>query len=390
MPSDEVNLLDYWRVLWKRRRLIAGLTGGAVLITMVVSLLMPKIYKATATILPPLESGSFGGLAASALNVQGFGLDLPNTPATPLDLFLAMLGSQTLAEEVAKKFDLVTRYQVKTLEDAADALKGSTKVTTTLEKVIQVTVLAEDPELAADLANAHVAALDDLNQKLAISKAGQRRRFLERRLAEAQADLVQGEQALAAFQTENKAVALPEQATAALKAAAEIQGRISAAEVQLEVMRNFLTPNNPDLIKLKLEIGQLKQQLHLLESGKDGKGMLPGDRLHPAFVTVPTLGLEYAKLLREVKVQETLFTMLTTQYEQAKLEEARDTPTVQMLDRAKPPTKKFKPKIRLNMAIAGLLGLLTGVFLAFILEAIPPATLERGTRRIARFLPFVR
>jgi uncharacterized protein involved in exopolysaccharide biosynthesis len=370
----EADLLDYWRVVWTWRRMVFGLALGAALVAMIVSLMMPKMYAATATILPPLQAGQgmglSGGAAAAAMQAQSLGMLFPTMPATPIDLFLAMLGSQTVATELIEKFDLQTYYKSESEEDAIKALKEDTKVATTPEKVITVTVEARTPQLAADLANAYIAALDQLNRNLTTGKAGQHRQFVERRLAEGQTDLVEAERKLAAFQTRSKAVALPEQASAAIKAAAEIQARIIAVEVQAEVLQNYLAPGNPDLVKLKLEQEQLTRQLHMLESGEKGKGMLPGDRLHPAFVTVPSLGMEYAKLLRDVKVQETLFTLLTSQYEQAKIEESRDTPTVQMLDKAKPPVRKSRPKIKLNMAIAGALGLLTGAFLAFILEAI--------------------
>jgi uncharacterized protein involved in exopolysaccharide biosynthesis len=90
--------------------------------------------------------------------------------------------------------------------------------------------------------------------------------------------------------------------------------------------------------------------------------------MHPAFITVPSLVLEYARLFREVKVQEALYTMLTTQYEQAKIAEARDTPSVQVLDPAIPAERKSKPTLTLNMLIAGVLALFLGIFLAFFLE----------------------
>jgi len=376
--------------------MIAGLALGAALIAMIVSLLMPKIYQATASILPPLGPGPMGGLspvAAAAMQAQTFGMGMPGMPATPAIQFLGMLNSQTIPGEIVKRFDLAKLYETEAEEDAIKALKGSTKIATTPEMVITVTVEATDPKLAADLANAYVEELDKLNSSLASRKAGHHRRFIEERLAATESDLREAEVALTKFQTQSKAVALPEQASAAIKAAAEIQARIIAVEVQMEVLQNYLTPENPDLVKLKLEKQHLTRQLHTLESGQSGKGMLPGDRLHPAFVTVPALGMEYAKLLREVKLQETLSNLLTSQYEQAKLDEARDTPTVQMLDRARPPGQKSKPKIKLNMVIAGLLGLLTGTFLAFILEAVDPETLHRQSLRfgvLRKRLPFVR
>jgi uncharacterized protein involved in exopolysaccharide biosynthesis len=99
--------------------------------------------------------------------------------------------------------------------------------------------------------------------------------------------------------------------------------------------------------------------------------------MHPAFITVPSLVLEYARLLRDVKVQEALYSMLTSQYEQAKIAEARDTPSVQVLDPGVPAEKKSKPIIWLNMLIAGVLALFLGIFLAFFLEY-----LERMKREV--------
>ena len=133
-------------------------------------------------------------------------------------------------------------------------------------------------------------------------------------------------------------------------------------------MRSYLSPDNPELSRVRSSIEELRKQLLLLESGRAGKGMLPGDRLHPAMISVPALAMEYLRLMRELKVQETLYALLTSQYEQAKIQEARDTPTVQVLDPAIPAEKKSKPSIRLNMMIAGVLALFVGIFLAFFLE----------------------
>src|SRR5207245_9270640 len=133
----------------------------------------------------------------------------------------------------------------------------------------------------------------------------------------------------------------------------------------------------PDVVRVRSNLGELRKQLALLESGKGGRGQLPGERMHPAFITVPSLVLEYARLLRDVKVQEALYTMLTSQYEQAKIAEARDTPSVQVLDPGVPAEKKSKPIIWLNMLIAGVLALFLGIFLAFFLEY-----LERMKREV--------
>ena len=379
--EDEVNLLDYWRVIRKQRRMLIRLFCSAILLAMVVSLLLPKVYESTASILPQIDSkeglgglgsllalsGSGGAGGAGAL-AQGLGITLPGMPATPTDIFTAMLKSRIMADAVIKQFDLMKLYNDKTMQDARKDLESDTKITVSKEKVIKVTVEAKSPQLASDIANFYVANLDRLNRTLNVTKSGQNRVFIEKRLVDTKANLAKAEEALREFQTKNKAVHLEAQGRAAIEAAAMIQAQISATEVQLQVMESYLTPDNPEVVRMRSGLGELKKQLALLEFGKSGKGQLPGDRMHPAFITVPSLVLEYARLLREVKVQEALYTMLTSQYEQAKIAEARDTPSVQVLDQGVPAEKKSKPIIWLNMLIAGVLALFLGIFLAFFLE----------------------
>lgn len=374
--DDEVNLLDYWRVVWKRRWLISGISVAAVLIAMVVSFQMPKIYESTTTLLPSLDSKDGGGLGSLLAATggggaaQGLGISMPGAPVTPTDLFMAMLKSRIMADEVIRQLDLQTVYEAKTMQDVRNALGGNTKITVSKEKVIKIIVEAKTPQLAADIANFYVTNLDRLNRTLNVTKAGQTRAFLERRLAETKINLVREEEELKEFQTKNKTVAVEPQAQAMMQAAAMIQGQIIAQEVQLQVMSTYLSPDNPEMARIRSGLDELRKQLSVMESGKGGKGMLPGDRLHPAMITVPTLALAYARVMRELKVQETLYAMLISQYEQAKLAEARDTPTVQVLDPAIPAERKSKPSIRLNMMIAGALSLFVGIFFAFLLEYI--------------------
>ena len=387
--DDEVNLLDYLRVIWKRWWLISGISVAAVLTAMVVSFQMPKIYESTTTLLPSLDSKDGGGLG-SLLAVtgaggaaQGLGISMPGAPVTPTDLFMAMLKSRIMADEVIRQLDLQTVYEAKTMQDVRNALGGNTKITVSKEKVIKIIVEAKTPQLAADIANFYVTNLDRLNRTLNVTKAGQTRAFLERRLAETKINLVREEEELKEFQTKNKTVAVEPQAQAMMQAAAMIQGQIIAQEVQLQVMSTYLSPDNPEMARIRSGLDELRKQLSVMESGKGGKGMLPGDRLHPAMITVPTLALAYARVMRELKVQETLYAMLISQYEQAKLAEARDTPTVQVLDPAIPAERKSKPSIRLNMMIAGALSLFVGIFLAFILEYLGRVRAQRKEKPIS-------
>lgn len=373
---DSVNLFDYWDVIVARRRMIGGLCLGAMALTLAISLLLPKIYESTAAVLPQLESKETGALGAllmatgAAGNMaQNLGVNLPGLPTTPTDVFVSILKSRVMADDVIAKFGLMDRYREKTMVDTREELADRVRITVTKEKVIKIAVEDIDPQMAADIANFYVANLDRLNRTVNISKAGQNRVFIERRLAETQETMSKAEEALRDFQTKNRTVAVEAQSKVMIEAAAMIQAQITAQEVQSQVMGTYLSSDNPDLARVHSNIDELKKQLALMESGKNGKGMLPGqDRLHPAMISVPDLALQYARLFRQVKVQETLFTLLTSQFEQAKIAEARDTPTVQVLDPGIPADKRSRPRVLLNMVVVGVLALLLGVFMAFFLD----------------------
>lgn len=372
--SDSTTLFDYWDVLTEHRRLIGGLCLAGMLATLSISLLLPNVYESTASILPQLDSKEMGTLAtllaspAAGGMAQNLGLGLPAMPTTPTDVFVSIVKSRVMADEVIGRFKLMDRYREKTMVETRKELEDHIRITVTKEKVIKVAVEDEDPQVAADMANFYVTNLDRLNRTVTVSKAGQNRAFIERRLGETMESMAKAEDALREFQTKNRTVAVEAQAKVMIEAAAILQGQITAQEVQYQVMGTYLSPDNPDVARIRSNIEELKKQLSTMETGKGGKGQLPGDRLHPAMTTVPDLALQFARLYRQVKVQETLFTLLTSQHEQAKIAEARDTPTVQVLDQGVPADKRTRPRLLLNTAVAGVLALVIGVFLAFFLD----------------------
>ena len=373
--GDDLVDPDMWTVIANRRTLIGSIVFGSVVIALVASLVLPKTYESTVSLLPQLESKESGTLtallAASGAGgvAQNLGIGLPGLQTTPTDIFVAILKSRVMSDEVIKKFDLMSVYGERTMQDTREELADRVRVAVSKEKVIKVTVEATDAELAAEIANFYVGHLDRLNHTVTVSKASQNRAFIERRLVETKVGLVKGEEALRDFQTKNKTVAVEAQSKAMIEAAAMIQGQITAQEVQLEVLSSYLSQDNPELSRVRSSIEQLTKQLMLLESGRGGKGMLPGDRLHPAMITVPDLALQYGRLLRELKVQETLYALLTSQFEQAKITEARDTPTVQILDPAIPADKPSKPRLLLNILVAAVAAFCLALVGSYILES---------------------
>lgn len=377
--DDEVNLLDYWRALKKRGRMILGLMFVSVFTAGFYSyFIMTKIYESKVTILAPKESGGGGAGLAAALAASGAGQFLGGIlpgGGTSRDVFVAILKSRTMAQDLMDRFKLKEYYKAQFTEQAISALQGATDISVSKEGVISVKVEDKDPKLAADIANAYVTNLDRMFAKLGTTDASRQRAFIAERLEKTEKALRQGEETLRRFQERNKAIVMQEQAKGAIEEAAKVKGQIIAAEVQLEVMRAFATENNPQVMQQKRQIEEIKRQLAQMQYGR---GMeLPSETTNPGqprkefhvpFTKVPELGMEFIRLTRDVKVQETVFNLLTAQFEQAKIAEARDTPTVQVLDKAVPAERKSKPKVKLNMAIAGALSLFIGIFLAFFLE----------------------
>jgi len=379
--EDEVNLLDYWRVLKKRGRMILGLVFVSVFTAGFYSyFIMTKIYESKASILAPKESGGGGAGLAAALAASGAGQFLGGLMpggGSNRDVFVAILKSRTMAQDLVDRFNLKGYYKAKYTEEAIQGIQNATDISVSKEGVISVKVEDKDPKLAADIANAYVTNLDRLFAKLGTTDASRQRAFIAERLDKTEKALRQAEEALRRFQENNKAIVMQEQAKGAIEEAAKVKGQIVAAEAQLEFMRTFSTESNPQVLAQKRQLEELKRQLGQMQYGRGmdlpPESTNPGQprrEFHVPFTKVPELGMELVRLTRDVKVQETVYNLLTAQYEQAKIAEARDTPTVQVLDKAVPAERKSKPKTTLNMAIAGALSLFVGIFLAFFLEYV--------------------
>ena len=329
----------------------------------------------------PMNEAIRGLGLATALATSGVaqavpGLSMPSlTPQR--DIFVSILKSRSMAQDVVQRFDLQTRYEALFQSDAIRRLSGMTTVTLSKDGVISVEVEETDPQLAAEIANFYVANLDQMLTRFATTEASKQRVFIADRLTETERELRRAEEALRQFQETNKVIALQEQARGAAETAAQLKGEIMASEVQLEVMRKFATDANPEVVKLKQRIQEMKRHLSGMQYGKGwvlpAENRNPGEprnEIHIPFAQVPELGLELARLMRDVKVQETVYTLLTQQLEQAKIAEVRDMPTVQALDKAVPADRKSKPKTVFNMAIAGITSLFVGILLAFFLEYV--------------------
>jgi uncharacterized protein involved in exopolysaccharide biosynthesis len=367
VSEDEINLLSVLLVLAKYKKMIVVTCIAIFLLSCGVTLLMPNIYTATIRILPPDQDnnrlsnvlGAVSGIA-SLVGVSGRG--------SSADLYVGMLHSRTIADAVIDRFHLQEAYQSKTRQGTYDAL--SQRVNIELGKkdnIIAISVEDEEPERSAAIANTFVEELKRLTVGLNLSDIERERSFLDARLVEVHKDLETAENHLRDFQKEHDAIRLDDQATAMIDAIAKLKGELTSREILVSAMLTSRTKRNPEVQAVLEEISQIKKQMLKLGSSSSSDPAAR-DIFFPT-TEVPDLQVQYGRLLRDLKIQEALFELLTKQDEMAKINQAREVSSLQVLDRAVPPDRKSRP--RRSLLVLGVTGLafVLSVLLAFALES---------------------
>lgn len=370
--ADEVSLIDIGIILAKNKKNILMAMILALIAAVGVTLLLANKYTAKAQLMPPQsQSGSsalLGQLGALSGLAGGGGSALKN----PNDIYVGMLESRTVADALIDRFKLQTVYDVKLKSEARNALKRLTTVVNGKEGLISIEVTDEDPKLAATITNAYVEELQKMTKTLAVTEAGQRRLFFERQLQQAKEALADAEVALKQVQEKTGLIKLNEQAEAMIQASAGLKAQIAAKEVALGAMRTFSTTSNPEYVRVQQELIGFRVQLSKLETGMNGG---KGD-ISISTSSVPEVGLEYTRRLRDVKYQEVIFEMLAKQMELAKVDEAKEGAVLQLLDSAIVPDKKSKPARSIIVIISVLLAGILAVCWAFLKEASKNARLN--------------
>lgn len=360
---ESINLLGYLEVIARRWRMIARITAVAFIVSLVVAFQFPETYSSTALILPPQQdAGMMGMMSAMTGGVSSLAGDLLGK-GTSADLYVGILNSSAVKDAIIDRFELMEVYQQRFRIDAQNVLGSKANIASgKKDGIISITVEDKDPKRAADLANAFVEELGKLTVKLNITGAGQNRGYLEKRLAKAKTDLAGAEEALKLFQSKNKALDVPEQAKASIQSVAQLKAQLAAQEVQLASMRRRFTDSGQDVKDLKTSVVTLRAQLGQVEGEGRGSTIL-------SVGSVPQLGQEYVRLMRELKVQEAIFELLTKQYEMARMSEAKDVDGMQIIQQATVSDKKSKPKRSLIVMATTIFAGLVAVLCSFVQEA---------------------
>ena len=395
---SETNMQKNLFILWRKKRFVAKNVVIVAVASVIIALLLPKWYSSEATILSS-GAGRFNILSSiSPIPISDFGL---SSISEDINTFIAILNSRSVKEYMVKKFDLVNRYDEKDLEFAMVAFEDKMELEVTEEGTLKISVIDKKPEIAKAMVVELLTKLDSVNQQLGMDKGRFNREFLEQRLNETKTDLAIAEIRLKDFQEKTGIIDIVSQISAQYEAYGQIYiqemqayGQLynqemiaytelyslkAQTEIQLNVSKVTLNPNNPAVKRYEIMLNEQEKQLDLITSSLDkqlldiilgfekieGKNLINELEHLPTMINFdnfPVLGMENARLIRELTIQNTLLELLLPQYETARLEESKNIPTLQVIDEPKVAINKTKP-IRSLIVIAS-------VIMAFLLSIV--------------------
>jgi capsule polysaccharide export protein KpsE/RkpR len=351
---------SYCWLLWDKRSLLYRVTVRALVLSTLLVLLIPSKYESTAHIMPPQQNG---GALLSLLAGRAGGSDdvasaLPSLAGNFLGMtgsgamFIGLIHSRTVEDHIVDRFDLRKVYWTRNIysmgykQDARNTLERNTDVEEDRKSgVISIAVTDRSPQRARDIAQAYVEELDGLLAQVSTSSARRERIFIEQRLVTVKRDLENAEQQFSAFASKNSAPDIKEQAKAMVESAAVLQGQVIAAQSELQGLEQIYTSNNVRVRSLQARVAELQSQLQKL-GGTDASlaaDATTPEQLYPSIRKLPLLGVGWADLYRNMKIQETVYELLTQQYELARIQEAREIPTLRVIDAANVPERKSGP-----------------------------------------------
>ncbi len=356
----QFKFVDLLLILLKHKKtfLFNGLLFSIVAI--IVSLLLPFWYTSTSRLMPPeSQQNDLFSLASLVTNIP---VELPGLGALgtgPSDLYLAIMRSRNVRVAVLEKLDLQKYFEADFLEDALQELDSRTHLDKTEENIIVVSCTERSPEFAQKLVNTFLTELDRVNREVRKTSATQSREFIEKRLTQADADLRAAADGVVEFQKKYGAFDIEQQVKTQIETIAQLRAEAVLLEIERETLESYVTESHSQLKQMQIKSREMLERINDLQ-----KGVSPIENdLLLALNDVPELGKEYLFLQRDVEVQRVIYQLLMQQFEQSKIQEAKDSPTIQILDEPTLAQKRSSPKRGLIVVTSAL----ASIILSFII-----------------------
>lgn len=350
-----------WAVplLWKGRGFVMRVSAIGIALALLVAFAIPRSYQSTARLMPPdPQAKAQFALMASALGAAspaaaGTGLAGLVNSRSPSAVFLAILQSRTAQDDLINRFDLRKVYWCRRYARARRILQRRTMIDEDKKTgVVSITVSDHSPQRARDLASAYIDELNRLVVLMDSSSAHRERVFLEERLLAVKHDLDSASEELSRFSSQNGTMDVQHQAGVMLEATSRVQGELIAAQSRLRGLQAIYSPENARVREAQATVTNLQLQLEKIGGiHSDGTPDAGTGLPFPSLRQLPVVGLTYTDLYRRVTVQQTVYETLTRQYELAKVEEAKEVPTVNLLDAPDVPERSsFPPRVVIVIA----------------------------------------
>jgi tyrosine-protein kinase Etk/Wzc len=348
--EKSTRLEDLIALIVKYRKIILINVLIITIAATVVSLLIPNRYTAKASFIAPKKKGGlFGDIAGFSNTIKDLSRSIGGRLGTVTDEaynYLVILQSRTASDDVIKKFNLRKIYDIaesKPYEDVLDELENYVDFNIEDEGNIVISITDKDPKRAAEMANYYVQILNRISTELGVTESRNNREFIEKRFLEVKTDIAKLEDSLEVFSKKYNVMAMEEQMKAAITFAAEIKAKLEMAKIERDILLKNYGADNPIVQQADIKVRELSNQLINLKFGED-KDIKSSLNLFVPFEKVPETGVLYVRLMRDYEIQNKLLEFIYPVYEQAKIEEQKDIPSVLVVDKAVPPQKKSSPK----------------------------------------------
>ncbi|WKZ70505.1 MAG: Wzz/FepE/Etk N-terminal domain-containing protein [Melioribacteraceae bacterium] len=367
-------LVEFVTTIVRYRYFLVIFILSITIIATVYALVAPKWYKSTSVVLAAEQSSLLGSLGGLSSIVKGFSASsglASLTGNTETDRYLAILQSSTVYDNVIKKFNLREVYEMEDdyYEKLVKELQGNVNMEVGDEGQLIISVYDKDKQRAADMANYFVDQLNEVNTRMHVFNAKANREFIEKRYFKNLADIDSLEYAMRDFQEKYGVIAVPEQLKTTVTAMAAMYGQLVEKQLELKVLEQSLNENHPLVSISKAQVNELEKRINSMST--TGSKMTDDDvNLLIPFRQAPELGRNYLKIYRDLEIQYEILEFVTPLYEQAKVEEVRNTPSVLVLDYAGPAERKAKPKGTIYLAVSFVISLLLGLFIVFSIHLL--------------------
>ena len=367
-------LVGYIAIIYRWRIFLAKFVGITTLVMVIYSLIMPQTFTSKSVLIPASDEPGVNIMQAMSTSLLGINL---GRGSTEIYLLKAILESRTLREKMVVEFNLLELYDTESMDEAVFDVGKRINATVTEDNTLEVSFshptdyfsfsLAERQAVSAftqRVNNSVLAELDRINRMSQGTEARAYRAFIEGRYNEIVVDLAALEDSLTAFQLLHGVIAVDQQMAATVEAAALLEAEIVKQEIEYSIAAAGQDINNPRVrtLRSKLEAGKEALTRSFSSMGNADRYLLGYNDNNPGLLK------SYLRIRRAIAIQSEVFKFMTSKYEESKLREAKNTPTIVILDQPSRPDKRSAPQRKMMLITTITLMMVLGLIIVFIRE----------------------